>query len=676
MTDPQKAVFLSYASQDAAAAARICEALRAAGIEVWFDQSELRGGDAWDRQIARQIRECALLIAVISVHTDERSEDYFGRQWRLAVERTRDLADDPAFLLPVVIDGTPDAAARVPDKFREVQWSRLPGGETTPAFVQRVSHLLSPSHAHAPAQPRPSATPAPTLRQPAPGPVAPPWTQRVLLLIAAVAVIGGGYFALDKFVLSKRSAAGTQAPSSSIQAGTPAHGAITEKSIAVLPFADLSEQKDQEYFSDGLAEGLLDLLAQVPDLHVPARTSSFSFKGKSDDIATIAQKLRVAHVLEGSVRKSGTRLQVTVELIRADNGYHAWSKTYDRDIKDVFTVQDEIATAVVEALKAKLAPTKQASSHRTSNPEAYNQLLLGRQFYDRGNLDDFRRAVEAYRKAIALDPNYAAAYAGLVYAEFYVADQTGDVAGFKRANAAAEKAVALAPDEAAGYAARGFTRATSSWDWAGAQADFAKALALDPADISAQRRYGQLVGSLGRLPDAIAAFRDATELDPLSNPAWRDLGRYLMLSRDFAGAHEALRRALEIQPESSYALNSLGMLQLLEGKAAEALATYGKLDREAFRLSGIAMAEHTLGHAKESRLALDQLIAKHAQEAAYQIAQVYAWRGEKDKGFEWLEQAYQQSDAGLANVKIELLLAGLRDDPRYTALLRELNLPE
>ena len=416
MTDPQKAVFLSYASQDAAAAARICEALRAAGIEVWFDQSELRGGDAWDRQIARQIRECALLIAVISVHTDERSEDYFGRQWRLAVERTRDLADDPAFLLPVVIDGTPDAAARVPDKFREVQWSRLPGGETTPAFVQRVSHLLSPSHAHAPAQPRPSATPAPTLRQPAPGPVAPPWTQRVLLLIAAVAVIGGGYFALDKFVLSKRSAAGTQAPSSSIQAVTPAHGAITEKSIAVLPFADLSEQKDQEYFSDGLAEGLLDLLAQVPDLHVPARTSSFSFKGKSDDIATIAQKLRVAHVLEGSVRKSGTRLQVTVELIRADNGYHAWSKTYDRDIKDVFTVQDEIATAVVEALKAKLAPTKQASSHRTSNPEAYNQLLLGRQFYDRGNLDDFRRAVEAYRKAIALDPNYAAAYAGLVYA--------------------------------------------------------------------------------------------------------------------------------------------------------------------------------------------------------------------------------------------------------------------
>jgi TolB-like protein/DNA-binding winged helix-turn-helix (wHTH) protein len=489
-------------------------------------------------------------------------------------------------------------------------------------------------------------------------------------IVLSIALLGAlGYLAVDKFWLSKR-----------VTTQLLVHAAATsvsDKSIAVLPFVDMSEQHDQEYFADGMSVELLNLLAQVPDLKVPARTSSFFFKGKQATVAEIAMALGVAHVLEGSVRKAGNTIRVSVQLIRGDNAYQLWSKTYDRDLKDIFKVQDEIAAAVVEALKVKLAPTQQVASRHTSNTEAYNQFLLGRQFFNRGNLDGWRRSAEAYHKAIVLDPHYAAAYAGLALSEEYLADWTGDAAGLKRAEEAAEKAIALAPDEANGYAVRADLRASFSWDWAGAQVDLEKALALDPSDSEVQRLYGFLLAGLGRLPEAIAAQTKAAELDALSNLAWRNLGRYLIEGRNFAAAHEALRRALEIEPESARSLSYLGTLQVLEGKAVEALATFRKiLDDEAFRLFGISMAEHTLKDSKESQQALGELIAKHAQEAAYQIAEVYAWRGEKDKTFEWLERAYMQRDGGLVEIKVDLLLADLRSDPRYQALLRKMNLPE
>ncbi len=487
----------------------------------------------------------------------------------------------------------------------------------------------------------------------------------LVLSVALLAVLA--YLAVDKFWLSKRVTAQSHAAAT----------LVTDKSIAVLPFVDMSEKHDQEYFADGMSEELLDLLAQVPDLKVPARTSSFYFKGKQATVKEIAQSLGVGQVLEGSVRKAGDTVRVTVQLIRADNGYYVWSKSYDRDVKDIFKIQDEIARAVVEALKLKLAPTQHVSSYRTSNTEAYNQFLLGRQFFNRGNLEGWRRSIEAYRKAIALYPNYAPAYAGLALSEEYLADWMGDAAGLKRAEAAAEKAIALAPDEAAGYAARADLRASFAWDWAGARADLEKALALDPSDSEVQRLYGFLLAGLGRLPEAIAAQRKAAELDALSNLAWRSLGRYLIEGRDYAAAHEALRRALEIEPESARALNYLGTLQLLEGNAVEALATFSKImDDEAFRLFGVSMAEHTLKNPKESERALGQLIGKHAQDAAYQIAEVYAWRGEKDKAFEWLERAYMQRDGGLVEMKVDLLLTDLHSDPRYHALLRKMNLPE
>ena len=677
VTEPSHAVFLSYASQDAEAARRIADTLRAAGIEVWFDQSELRGGDVWDQKIRHQIRECALFLPIISSHTQERTEGYFRLEWRLADQRTHLMGRTRPFIVPVCVDDTPETDADVPDAFSAVQWMRLHNGNARPAFVERVLRLLSPEAGEVRSPAAPGAPPTGAApRLPASSPAAPRPTQHVLMLIAAVAVIGFGYFAVDKLWLLKRSAPDTQTLSSTIPAGTRPQGAIPEKSVAVLPFIDMSEKKDQEYFSDGLSEELIDLLAQVQDLRVPARTSSFAFKGKADDVPSIAQKLRVAHVLEGSVRKAGNTLRVTVQLIRADNGYHLWSRTYDRDIKDIFKVQDEIAAAVVEVLKAKLAPAQAVAAYRSSNTEAYNQYLLGKRFHSRGNVDGWRRAIDAFRKAIGLDPDYAAAYASLALSEYALADSTGDAAGQRQAMADAERAVTLAPQEADGYASRGVLRVNGSWDWNGAEADLEKALALDPASDKVQGNYATLLERLGRLPEAIAVGRRATEIDPLSAIAWSNLGQYLTFHRDYPAAHEALRRCLEINPESSFGGHHVAILRLLEGNAAEALATARKIGTEPFRLTDVAMAEHTLGHAKESQQALDELIAKHAPDGAYQVAEALAWRGEKDKAFEWLERAYQQRDGGLSEVKVDLLLDRLHGDPRFKALLKKMNLSE
>ena len=447
-------------------------------------------------------------------------------------------------------------------------------------------------------------------------------------------------------------------------------------SVAVLPFLDMSEKKDQEYFSDGLAEELLDLLTKVPGLQVIARTSSFSFKGKSDDIPTIARKLNVANVLEGSVRKSGDRLRVTTQLVRADNGIHIWSETYDRKLKDVFKVQDDIAAAVVTALKLQLLPSQHmAGAHRTENIEAYNQYLLGRQLQGLHSLDGFRRAVAAYRKAIELDQNFAAAYAGLSVAQFWLSDQTGDTTGPEQAMSAAERAIALEPEQVDGYTARAYLRITVTWNWIGAQADLEKARTLDPGNDAIQSGYGELLRTLGRLPEAIAALRKCIELDPLSSEAWNGLGYTLTANRDFASAQQALIRALQISPDSEFALSNSVELQLLQGHALEALAI-AQHNSGAWGFYDLAITEHSLGHVRESQQALDDLITGYGRAAAYQVAEVYAWRGETDKGFEWLERAYRQRDPGLTELKISPMLWNLHADPRFAAMVRKMNLPE
>jgi adenylate cyclase len=449
-----------------------------------------------------------------------------------------------------------------------------------------------------------------------------------------------------------------------------------EKSIAVLPFADMSEKKDQEYFSDGLAEELIAQLANAPDLKVIARTSSFSFKGKSDDIPTIASKLNVANLLEGSVRRSGNHLRVSTQLIRADSGQRLWSETFDREFKDVFTIQDEIAAAVVMALKVQLNGGSTAvRGHGTTNPEAYNAYLLGRQLYTQRTIPTSRQAIEAYQKAIDLDPRYADAYADLAMSQYFLADNTGDVALGRLAEQAAQKSIDLDPHLSTGYSVRGFLRYLHHYDWVGAESDFRQALALEPTNSRVLSRYGKLLSDLGRTEEATVMLRKAIEQDPLSTGNWQNLGIALAESRDHAAAYDAFHHALVIRPGDAYTTFALGTLQLIDGKAQEALATFQSNSIEEFRGAGVAMAEQTLGDAKASQQALDKLIATSAGDAAYQIAEVYGWRGEKDKAFEWLERAYRQQDGGITDIKNDLRLASLRSDPRYAAMLQRLNFP-
>ncbi len=338
MTDPGTAVFLSYASQDAAIALQLCNALRQAGIEVWFDQSELRGGDAWDASIRRQIKACALFIPIISRHTHARDEGYFRLEWKLAVDRSHLIVAERPFLLPVVIDDTSDQADKVPDRFRDLQWTRLPGGQSADIFVERVRRLLSPDPTTPNATSVLSSAP-PTASMGAASTRSTPLASRlhVFWLVGGLLILVTGYLVVDKFVLPKHSV-----PAADTPAAASAHvEAVSDKSIAVLPFADMSENKDAGFFADGVHEDLLTNLALVPELHVVSRTSVMQYRGTTKTMRQIGQELGVAYVLEGSVRRAGNRIRVTGQLINTRTDQHVWAKNYDRDLTDLFNIQTD-----------------------------------------------------------------------------------------------------------------------------------------------------------------------------------------------------------------------------------------------------------------------------------------------------------------------------------------------
>jgi TolB-like protein/DNA-binding winged helix-turn-helix (wHTH) protein/Flp pilus assembly protein TadD len=516
-------------------------------------------------------------------------------------------------------------------------------------------------------------------RPPSPEPPAPrPESRRNRLsLIAALAV----FVLAIAWILAGKLWVPKPIAQEKLASATPASPDISESSIVVLPFVDMSEKKDQEYFSDGLSEELIELLGKTQGLRVIARTSSFYFKGRAEKIDAIAAELRVANVLEGSVRKSGDRLRVTAQLIRANTSEHLWSETFDRDLRDVFKMQDEIASAVVRALKIHLLPMQQPSAQNdlhTSSLEAYNQYLLGRQSYNQGDAAGYQRAVVAFQAATELDSHYAAAYADLALAQFWVADRTGDIRGYESALAAAEKSVALAPNLAMGYSARGFVRGIYRFDFAGAQADLDKAVALNPGDAWVLHRSAILLAVFGKLPEAIAREEKALALDPLSEELCRRLGFFFAANQQVTQARLLYEKALVIAPSSYHARNNLGDLELLESRPEQALLFFQQTEDRGFRLSGEAKAEYSLGHLDASRRALDELIADYGKTDIddYAIARVYALRGEKDLAFMWAERAYARRNTGLTWIKIDPDFRSLRSDPRYKALLKEMNLPE
>jgi TolB-like protein/tetratricopeptide (TPR) repeat protein/succinate dehydrogenase/fumarate reductase cytochrome b subunit len=466
------------------------------------------------------------------------------------------------------------------------------------------------------------------------------------------------------------------------QAGQPearAAGADATPSIAVLPFADMSPQKDQEYFSDGVSEEILNALAHLDGLRVIGRTSSFSFKGKSDDLRDISAKLGVRNVLEGSVRRQGDRVRVTAQLVRAEDGSHVWSETYDRDLKDIFAVQGEIALAVVDALRVKLLSTSGvARGVITVNREAYDQYLHGLALSRSAEVDSHKRALAAFEKAVALDGAFALAWAHLSGAIGYLEANAGEGVHpeqRRRALDAAERAIALAPELPDGYDSRADFRILFLQDWEGARADAERARVLGPNDAGATIEYGFALTALGKVQETIAVMKQATEIDPLSFYAWCFLGSALTSADEHERARAAFARALEITPHSDLAEYYLIWDLAASNQPHEVLAQAEKATVGWVRFTGLAIAQHDLGNTRESQEALEALIKGNSQDGPFQIAEVYAWRGEYDQAFAWLERARVQADSGLFQVKIDPLFRKIRGDPRYGAFLRKIHMP-
>jgi TolB-like protein/DNA-binding winged helix-turn-helix (wHTH) protein/Flp pilus assembly protein TadD len=480
----------------------------------------------------------------------------------------------------------------------------------------------------------------------------------VLAVVAAAAIVG------DFRVARQRASAASR----------------NNTSIAVLPFADMSVARDQEYFSDGLSEQLINDLAKVSGLKVVGRSSAFQFRGKNEDLRDVGRKLGVANVLEGSVRREGNNVRITAELIKTDDGFQLWSQTYDREIKDIFAVQDEIAQAATDALQVRLLggngqPIAPAS--RSTNPEAYQAYLQAQYFIGRGaskeNLDN---ALAFTNMAIKLDDAYAPAWAlrasvQNTMTEVGMTDVTG---GFRKARDDAERAIALDPTSASGYLALARTQIYHDWDWDTANTCLTKAAALEPGSAEVFRMRSFLSRTLGDLDQAVKLYEQAVALDPLRANSHLGLGYLLYMAGRNDEAQAALQKALDLNPQAAFAHANMGKILLAEGKPQQALAEIEKEPIDWERLTDQALVYHALSRVEDSNAALTELIAKHDADSAYQIAEVYAYRGESDKSFEWLERAYDQRDAGLPDIEIDPLLENLHHDPRYTDLLRKMRL--
>ncbi len=448
--------------------------------------------------------------------------------------------------------------------------------------------------------------------------------------------------------------------------------AMREKSIAVLPFVDMSAGKDQEYFSDGISEELLNLLAKIPQLQVTARTSSFAFKGKETGIPEIARILNVAHVLEGSVRKAGNSVRITVQLIKAGTDTHLWSQTYDRKLDDIFAIQDEIAADVVKQLQVTLLGA--APKVRTTDPEAYALYLqavqLGRQF----TAELFKQSDALYRKVLAIDPRYAPAWYGLAR---NFGNETGQgllpvKEGFAQAREAAVRALAIDPDYAPAHAQLGWIAMYSDSDLAGAAQHLQRALALDPADASVLTTSVTLLQSLGRLDEALALEEVAVRRDPVSVTTLFNLGYHQRMAGRLDAAIASFRTVLSLSPSNGGAHCQLGIALLLKGDAKGALAEIEQETSEIYKMIGLPMAYHALGRKADSDAALAALIAKYEKDAPSNIASVYAYRGEADQVFHWLDKAVEYGDGGLGEIVTDNLFDKVHDDPRWLAFLRKI----
>jgi TolB-like protein/Flp pilus assembly protein TadD len=641
-------VFISYASHDVEVAQKVCSALEAEDLLCWIAPRDVVPGTLYADGIVGAIDESRILVLILS--RDAIASAHVGREIERAASKRH-----PIVALRI------DAALLTPafEYFlNQSQWIEVGAGRLDGAIAKLVAavgrHLSSETAASSIHSPPLHAAPKAAI----------PRRGWVIAVVIAVVLVGA-YFLVAKAWLANR------AP---MIGATASDG---DKSIAVLPFIDMSEKKDQEYFADGMAEEIIDLLVKVPGLKVISRTSSFQFKGKTEDLRSIGAQLSAAYVLEGSVRKSGEHLRVTAQLIDSRDGTHVFSQTYDRDLIDVLKMQDEMATSLVRVLQVEVTDKVIVSRPALRNTQAYTLYLQGLHAKDRFDREGFEQAVNDFQRAFDLDPSFAVAAGGLANV-YFLLGQFGFVppsVAFENARGAAQLALKLDPTLAATHALLGNIYIVYDWDWAAAEREIGLALAAGPNDPYVLFIAAIQSQVMGRLDDALREIDASLAQDPLNPSSYLVLHLIQIRRSRLAEAEAAIRRTLGISPTFSKAHYFLGVAQLLRGQSEMGLAEIMKETDEGSRLPGLAIAYFALGRKSDSDAALAQSLKSQANRP-FEIAGAYAFRGESDDAVKWLERAYAQKDPYLCSIKGEATLEKLKGDPRYKALLKKMNLLE
>jgi TolB-like protein len=674
-------VFLSYASQDAAFANAVVGTLERAGIKCWIAPRDVPAGAPYADGTIRAINGSKALVLVLSKNAV--SSPHVGKEVERASSKRR----------PIIVLRT-DATPLIPTLeyfLSESQWIEAGAGSAeaaTTILIEAVQRLIAHSSSADPDHDAGTDTLVAAI------PVSAPSNQRWKLpLAAAVAVVAAAffYFAVGKPWLSKhpRGAVTESAPTLDAVGVTPAtpNGDVSASappphSIAVLPFANMSGDPKQDYFSDGLSEELLNSLVAIPALQVAARTSSFTFKGKNEDIADIARKLHVGAVLEGSVRKDGNQVRITAQLISASTGFHLWSQTYDRDLKNVLMLQTEIATAVTRALKATLLADAAAAIEvgGTQNPAAFDAYLRGKNLDRMGfSKENALAEVAFYSEAIRLDPKFARAHVGAAvtqigYAGNYVPGPEIR-SWYRRARENAEKAISLAPELGEAHVAMALTWERGYLDLARAQAEYERALSLSPNDPGVLIRSGRFFVTMGRTEEGLSKIRRAIAMDQLNPKGYALLSYALGDAQRYREAIEANDRALQIDANSSEVRSARGLNYLLLGELDSARQSCETEKRDwQCRLCMAILYDRLSRHAdaESERAALQ---AESGEGVAYQMAEIYAQWGEIPKALDWLETAYRLPDAGIVTLRVDPFVDPLRKEPRFREIERKLNFP-
>jgi TolB-like protein/Flp pilus assembly protein TadD len=645
-------VFVSYASQDVAVANSVVEHLEQHGIRCWIAPRDVKPGAQYADAIVRAINEAKTLVLVLSQSAIGSS--HVGREIERAASKHKQ-----------VIALKIDAAALTPGLeyfLSESQWIDVPALGMSGA-LSRLSESISQASA-----PTSSAIGAVGPGTAKPDTVTGRRSSGVSrgVVVAAVVLVGAVI------------AVGVAIRFWPTKGQAPAVAAISDKSIAVLPFADMSQKKDQEYFGDGMAEEILDLLTKIPGLTVIGRTSSFAFKGKNEDLRKIGTELNAAYVLEGSVRNSGDQVRITAQLINTKTGAHEWSETYDRPIGDVLKLQDSIAAAVVRELQLTVDVGYLPSRSTLGNPETYDLILRGRHAGDRWDGEGLGEAVTLFKQAVDRDPTSADAAANLAFTYYKLGTGNFRAPGdaFEEARRKASLALKLDPKNVLAHHVLGKVHYDYDWDWAAAEREFKQVEALAPGSAVAPNGEARLAAIEGRWDEALAYVNSALARDPL-DPNSFDILTMVQMRRDhLPEAEMAVRRELDIHPTYPWAHWYLGPILLARNDREGALLAMQQEATEGARQAGLAMAYFALGRKADSDAALARAIKEHADRYAFEIAVAYAYRKEADAAMQWLERAYAQKDSGLVYVKVELPLKNLEGDSRYKAFLKKMNLPE